>query len=148
MPEGHVPKPYLSTWILETVCTFQDRSRELLLQTVINYSGVMVKIRAYILMVWMMLFQMQATLGKPVLFRKADFGYHLESIQDFLLKMHQRVPEARCAFLCFWTPSCGSLVYIRSSKSCMLVKSTYIPASAITARNNAAQVWIPGKFVM
>ena len=113
---------------------------------------MIVKMRLYIYVVSTLLFNRflnaQTSIGKQVIFKKANFGYNLTSIQDFIEDIHRNILTTRCVATCIGIQYCGSLVYVKSSQSCMLLKTnhtTNIPASAITAKTEDAQVWVSGK---
>ena len=94
------------------------------------------------------LFYVHVSLGKDVLFKKAVYGYNTAALQEFLLKTHEDTVITLCASICLRTSFCGSLVYIRSSQTCILwaISSiNSIPVASITAPSHDAQVWIPGK---
>ena len=108
--------------------------------------------RLYIYVVCTLLFNRflnaQTSMGKQVLFKRANFGYNLTSIQGFIEDIHRNILTTRCVATCMGIQYCGSLVYVKSSQSCMLLKtnhSTSIPVSGITAKNDDAQVWVSGK---
>ena len=84
--------------------------------------------------------------GKQSLFQKANFGYKLAELQEFVMTKHMKVYLVECSSLCLGTPYCGSLVFVRSSKTCTLLTATgknSIPVSAIAAQSDDEQVWIP-----
>ena len=96
------------------------------------------------------LFCFKASLGKQAMFKKAAFGYNMVAMQGFLLKTHMTIPATTCISFCLESASCGSLVYIKSSKICKLWTASgigNIPLSAVTAKSDDVQVWIRGKQV-
>ena len=96
------------------------------------------------------LFCFKATLGKQAMFKKAAFGYIMVAMQGFLLKTHMNIPATTCISFCLESASCGSLVYIRSSRICKPWTGSginNIPLLAVTAKSDDEQVWIRGKQV-